>query len=133
MRGGLSAIVASSRNNFRDKPDRLFAMRRRIMGLLDGLLGQVAGNVDIANLAEKVGLPHDQVEQAVAALAHAHPQPGDTVSQASQTTGLSTDVLQQIVGHIGGEGSLGQFASLIESQGGLSALGGLASGLFGKS
>jgi hypothetical protein len=133
MRGGLSAIVASSRNNFRDKPDRSFAMRRRIMGLLDGLLGQVAGNVDIANLAEKVGLPHDQVEQAVAALAHAHPQPGDTVSQASQTTGLSTDVLQQIVGHIGGEGSLGQFASLIESQGGLSALGGLASGLFGKS
>ena len=103
------------------------------MGLLDGLLGQVAGNVDIANLAEKVGLPHEQVEQAVAALAQAHPQPGDTVSQASQTTGLSTDVLQQIVGHIGGEGSLGQFASLIESQGGMSALGGLASGIFGKS
>jgi hypothetical protein len=103
------------------------------MGLLDGLLGQVAGNVDIANLAEKVGLPHEQVEQAVAALAHAHPQPGDTVSQASQATGLSTDVLQQIVGHIGGEGSLAQFASLFESQGGMSGLGGLASGLFGKS
>jgi len=102
------------------------------MGLLDGLLGQVAGNVDIANLAEKVGLPHDQVEQAVAALAHAHPQPGDTVSQASQATGLSTDVLQQIVGHIGGEGSLAQFASLLQQQGGLSGLGGLASGLFGK-
>ena len=102
------------------------------MGLLDGLLGQVAGNVDIANLAEKVGLPHEQVEQAVAALAHAHPQPGDTVSQASQATGLSTDVLQQIVGHIGGEGSLAQFASLFQSQGGLSGLGGLASGLFGK-
>lgn len=102
------------------------------MGLLDGLLGQVAGNVDIANLAEKVGLPHEQVEQAVAALAHAHPQPGDTVSQASQATGLSTDVLQQIVGHIGGEGSLAQFASLFHSQGGLSGLGGLASGLFGK-
>ena len=103
------------------------------MGLLDGLLGQVAENVDIANLAAKVGLSQDQVEQAVAALAHAHPQPGDTVTQASQTTGLSTDVLQQIVGHIGGEGSLAQFASLIESQGGLSSLGGLAAGLVGKS
>lgn len=102
------------------------------MGLLDGLLGQVAGNVDIANLAEKVGLPHDAVEQAVAALAHAHPQPGDTVTQAAQATGLSADTLQQIVGHIGGEGSLAQFASLLDQQGGLANLGGLASGLFGK-
>ena len=102
------------------------------MGLLDGLLGQVAGNVDIANLAEKVGLSPEQAEQAVAALAHAHPQPGDTVSQASEATGLSGDVLQQIVGHIGGEGSLGRFAELLQGQGGLSGLGGLASGLFGK-
>jgi hypothetical protein len=100
------------------------------MGILDGLLSQVAGNVDIANLAEKVGLPADQVEKAVAALAHAHPQPGDTVTQASQSTGLPTDALQQIVGHIGGEGALGRFAGLIEEQGGLGKLGGLASGLF---
>ena len=103
------------------------------MGLLDGLLSQVTDNVDITNLAAKVGLDPAQVEQAVTALAQAHPQPGDTVAQAAETTGLSSDTLQQIVGHIGGEGSLGQFASLIESQGGLSALGGLASGLFGKS
>jgi hypothetical protein len=100
------------------------------MGILDGLLSQVAGNVDIANLAEKVGLPADQVEKAVAALARAHPQPGDTVTQASQSTGLPTDALQQIVGHIGGEGALGRFAGLIEEQGGLGKLGGLASGLF---
>jgi hypothetical protein len=103
------------------------------MGLFDGLLSQVAENVDVANLAEKVGLPHDQVENAIAALAQAHPQPGSTVDQAAQDTGLSSEVLQQIVGHIGGEGALGRFAGLINDQGGLSSLGGLASELFGKS
>jgi len=58
------------------------------MGLLDGLLGQVAGNVDIQNLAAKVGLTPDQVEQAVTALGQAHPQPGDTVQTAADQTGL---------------------------------------------
>ncbi|TPG42930.1 hypothetical protein EAH79_03615 [Sphingomonas koreensis] len=104
------------------------------MGLLDGLLGQVAGNVDITNLAAKVGLDPAQVEQAVTALAQHHAQPGDTVAQAAQTTGLPSDALQQIVGHIGGEGALGRFAGLLGEQGGgLGGLGGLASGLFGKS
>jgi hypothetical protein len=123
-----------------------------IMGLLDGLLGQVAGNVDIANLAAKVGLTPEQAEGAVAALGQAHPEPGDTVETAAATTGLSPDILQQIVGHIGGEGSLGQFASLLGAAGGtegimgkvsgmldrdgdgnpLNDLSGLAGGLFGK-
>lgn len=104
------------------------------MGLLDGLLSQVTDNVDITNLAAKVGLDPAQVEQAVTALAQAHPQPGDTVAQAAETTGLSSDTLQQIVGHIGGEGALGRFASLLREQGGgLGGLAGLASGLFGKS
>jgi hypothetical protein len=43
-------------------------------------------------------------------------------------------VLSQIVGHIGGEGSLGQFATLIngaEGSGILGQLGGFASSLFG--
>ena len=99
------------------------------MGLLDGLLGQVAGNVDIQNLAAKVGLTPDQVEQAVTALGQAHPQPGDTVQTAADQTGLPQDLLQQIVEHIGGEGALGKFAGLLEQQGGL---GGLLGGLFGS-
>ncbi len=106
------------------------------MGLLDGLLGQVAGNVDIAGLAQKVGLSPEQAEQAVAALAQAHPQPGDTVEAASAQTGLPTEALQQIVAHIGGEGSLGRFAEMLGAQGGaggiLGSLGGMAAGLFGK-
>jgi hypothetical protein len=122
------------------------------MSLLDGLLGQVNQNVDIKNLAAKVGLTPEQVESAVSALAAAHPAPDDTVQTAAASTGLSTDVLQQIVGHIGGEGALSQFASLLSSAGGangvmaqiggmldrdgdgnpLNDIAGLASGLFGS-
>lgn len=105
------------------------------MGLLDGLLSQVTENVDVANLAAKVGISPEQAEQAIAALGAAHPEPGDTVETAAAQTGLSSDVLQQIVGHIGGEGSLASFASLLKEQGGdgiLGSLGGLASGLFGN-
>lgn len=123
-----------------------------MMSMLDGLLGQVAHNVDIKNLAAKVGLTPGQVESAVHALGVAHPAPGDTVETAAASTGLSSDVLQQIVGHIGGEGSLAQFASLIGASGGgaggimgqlggmldrdgdgnpVNDLAGLAGGLFG--
>jgi len=98
-----------------------------------GLLGQVAENVDIQNLAAKIGLTPDQVEAAVAALGHAHPQPGDTAEAAASATGLPIDKLQEIIGHIGGEGALGRFAGLLEENGGAaSILGGLASSLFGK-
>lgn len=104
------------------------------MGMLDGLLGQLAGNIDVANLATKVGLSEEQVEMAMTALGQAHTEPGDTVETAAANTGLSGDVLQQIVGHIGGEGSLGRFAEMLQ-QGGeggiMGQLGGLASGLFG--
>jgi hypothetical protein len=123
------------------------------MGMLDGLLGQISSNVDIKSLAEKVGISPDQAEAAVAALGQAHTAPGDTVETAAGATGLSPDILQQIVGHIGGEGALGRFAALLGDQnsaGGLAGkLGGLldrdgdgnpadeiagfAKGLFGKS
>jgi hypothetical protein len=68
------------------------------------------------------------------ALAQSHTAPGDTVEGAAASTGLGSDVLSQIVGHIGGEGSLGQFATLIngaENSGILGQLGGFASSLFG--
>ncbi|MEO5867344.1 MAG: hypothetical protein ABIS14_00630 [Sphingomonas sp.] len=123
------------------------------MGMLDGLLGQISSNVDIKGLAEKVGISPDQAESAVAALGQAHTAPGDTVETAAEQTGLPQDTLQQIVGHIGGEGALGRFADLLNTQGGgegmLGKLGGMldrdgdgsplndvtgfAKGLFGKS
>ena len=88
------------------------------MSLLDGMLGQLSNNPTVDNLAAKVGLTPEQVEQAVAALGQAHSAPGDTVSTAAQQTGLPQDKLSQIVGHLGGEGALGQFASLLEQNGG---------------
>lgn len=103
------------------------------MGLFDGLLSQVAGNVDVANLAEKLGIDVGQAEGAIGALADAHGQPGDTIATAAGATGLSPDILQQIVGHIGGEGSLGRFAEMLGGDNAGGVLGDLASGLFGKS
>lgn len=103
------------------------------MGILDGLLGQIGANVDIANMAAKVGISPEQAEQAVTALGLAHPEPGDTAEVAAANTGLSVDTLQQIIGHIGGEGSLASFANLMKQDGGAGGLlGGLGS-LFGKS
>ena len=63
------------------------------------------------------------------------------------TTGLPLDKLQEIIGQIGGEGSLGRFAQMVQQDGGagilgaldrdgdgnpLNDLGGIAGSLFGK-
>lgn len=106
------------------------------MGLLDGLLGQITENADIQNLADKVGITPEQVAAAVAALGQAHTAPGDTVDTAASATGLPSDTLQQILAHLGGEGSLGKVAGMLgeaDSDGLLGKLGGLAGGFFGKS
>lgn len=102
-----------------------------MVSLLDGLLGQLGGDATVENLAAKVGLSPEETESAVAALGEAHGADGDTVETAAANTGLSADKLQEIVGHIGGEGSLGQFASLLQQGGGPSGIMGKLSGLFG--
>ena len=103
------------------------------MSILDGVLGQVTQNVDVANLAAKVGLSPEHVEQAVQALAKFHPMDTDTAEGAAAATGLPVEKLQEIIGHIGGEGSLGHFANLLKGEGDgmLGQIGGLASGLLG--
>ncbi|MGN6356438.1 MAG: hypothetical protein ACTHLU_03030 [Novosphingobium sp.] len=119
------------------------------MSVLDGLLNKLGPDVDVTNLAAKVGIDPALAEKAISALGVAHQQPGDTISLAAEKTGLDSGVLGQIVNHIGGEGSLGEFARMLKdhSQAGsvFSALGkdgggnllndlaGLAKGLFGKS
>jgi ATP phosphoribosyltransferase regulatory subunit HisZ len=98
------------------------------MSVLNSILGQIGSDATVQNLAAKVGLSPEQAEQAIAALGQAHSQDGDTVQTAAQDTGLPAGKLSQIVQHIGGEGSLGEFASLLEAQGGASSLlGGLKS------
>lgn len=105
------------------------------MGMLDGLLGQLGGADKIADLAAKVGLSEEQVKTAMAALGKAHPEPGDTVSDAAATTGLSMDKLQDLVGQIGGENALGKISSMIDRDGDgnpLNDLTSIAGSLFGK-
>lgn len=105
------------------------------MALFDDILGKVSGHPELANLAAKVGLSEEQVERTVAALGEAHQQPGDTVEQAAAQTGLDKGIVAQIVEQIGGEGSLGRFATMLDQDGDGSALDdvmGFAGKLFGK-
>ncbi len=83
------------------------------MSILDGILGQLGGNVDIANLASKVGLDPALAEKAVAALGAAHPQSGDTIATAASQTGIDSGTLSQIVNQIGGDGALAKISALI--------------------
>lgn len=83
------------------------------MSLFDSILNQVTSHVDVENLANKVGLDPATAEKAIAALSAAHAQPGDTVTAAAASTGLDASILSQVVGHIGGEGSLGEFARIL--------------------
>ena len=119
------------------------------MSLLDNILGQLGGNVDVANMAAKLGIDQSIAEKAIAALGQSHQEPGDTVAGAAAKTGLDSGILNQIVEQIGGEGSLGQFAQMLKDHPQASGIFGMldrdgdgnplndltdmAKGLFGKS
>lgn len=103
------------------------------MSMLDGLLGQLGNNSTVAGLAAKVGLSPEQVEMAVQALGQQHSMPGDTVQGAADQTGLPQDKLQDVMGHLGGEGGLGSLAGMLGQGGGEGGgIGGMLGGLFGK-
>lgn len=106
------------------------------MAMFDNILGQLSGNPELTNMAAKLGLDPSIVEKAVAALGEAHQAPGDTVQQAAAKTGLDAGILNQIVEQIGGEGSLGRFAQMLDADGDgnpLNDIAGFAGKLFGKS
>ena len=106
------------------------------MSLLDGILKKIGGAPDdVANLAEKIGIDPAMAEKAIAVLGQTHQMQGDTVELASAKTGLDTGVLSQIVEQIGGEGSLTNFASMLDQDGDgnpLDDIADMASGFFGK-
>jgi ATP phosphoribosyltransferase regulatory subunit HisZ len=107
------------------------------MSILDGILKNIGGAPDdVANLAAKIGIDPAMAEQAIAALGKTHVMEGDTVTLAAEKTGLSPDVLNHVVAAIGGEGSLAQFASMIDMDkdgNPLDDIMGMAGKLFGKS
>jgi hypothetical protein len=119
------------------------------MGFLDGILSQVSGHADVANLAGKLGIDPAMAEKAIAALGVSHQEPGDTIAGAAARTGLDSGTLGRIVEQIGGEGSLGEFARMLSEHPQASGILGMfdrdgdgnplddiadmAKGLFGKS
>lgn len=107
------------------------------MSILDGILKNIGGAPDdVANLAKQIGIDPSMVETAIAALGKTHQLDGDTVQLAAEKTGLSPDILNQVVSAIGGEGSLTHFASMLDKDGDgnpVDDILGMAKGLFGKS
>jgi len=119
------------------------------MSILDSIFSQFGQNVDVGNMAEKLGIDKSMAEKAIAALGQSHQEAGDTIEGAAAKTGLDTGILNQIVQHIGGEGSLGEFAQILQNNPQASGLlgmldrdgdgnplndiTGMAKGLFGKS
>lgn len=119
------------------------------MSVLNSIFGQLGQHVDVGNMAEKLGIDAAVAEKAIAALGQSHQEPGDTIAGAAAKTGLNAGVLGQIVEHIGGEGSLGEFARILKDHPQASGLLGMldrdgdgnpindltdmAKGLFGKS
>ena len=106
------------------------------MSILDGILKNIGGAPDdVANLAEKVGMDPALVEKAIGVLGQTHQMQGDTVELASAKTGIDAASLSKIVEHIGGEGSLTNFASMLDLDGDGSVMDditGLAGKFFGK-
>lgn len=122
------------------------------MGILDGLLGG-NGNIDLADLAGKIGIAPDELKNGAESLLSKLAGGNDAASAAQSTaaeTGLPLDKLQALLpalassfGHADVNGLLG---SLQEKAGGLlgafdkdgdgnplNDLAGMAKGLFGKS
>ncbi len=107
------------------------------MSILDGILKNIGGAPDdVVNLAKQIGIDPAMAEQAIAALGKTHQLDGDTVTLAAEKTGISPDVLNQIVTSIGGEGSLTQFAAMLDRDGDgnpIDDIMDMAKGLLGKS
>jgi hypothetical protein len=88
------------------------------MSILDGILKNIGGAPDdVVNLAKQIGIDPSMVETAIGALGKTHSMAGDTVTLAAEKTGISPDILNQVVSAIGGEGSLANFASMIDKDG----------------
>jgi hypothetical protein len=91
------------------------------MGLLDGILGGAGGgigqNMIVDAIAAKLGIPAGIAEAAVGALMNNHAQPGNTITNAAQQSGVSTDILGQIMGQMGGAGGLGALVGAMNGGG----------------
>ncbi len=103
-----------------------------VMSQFGGQMGQEVEAQVAGMIASKLGIDPATAQTAITALTAAHTAPTDTVETAAAQTGMSTDVLSQIMHHIGGEGALGSLASVIgQQQQGEGEGGGIAGALTG--
>lgn len=82
-----------------------------ITGAMGGGMGQNIEAQVAGMVAQKMGIDPSMAQMAISALTQAHSAPTDTVDTAAQQTGMAPSMLNQILGHLGGEGALGSLAS----------------------
>lgn len=106
------------------------------MSILDAILRNTGGAPDdVASVASQAGTDPQTAEKGIAALGKSHHAEGDTIALAAQKTGISPEVLQRIMGAIGGTGGLAKLASMLDRDGDgnpADDVVGMAKGLFGK-
>ncbi|MHA6316963.1 hypothetical protein ACXYN8_04795 [Altererythrobacter sp. CAU 1778] len=105
------------------------------MSLFDTILGAAHNHPTVKNLADKLGIDQATAEKAIAGLAEAHTDEGDTIDVAASKTGIDAGVLSQVREAVGGEGSLGKFMQILDSDhdgNPLNDIAGFAGKLFGK-
>ncbi len=112
-----------------------------VMQQMGGSMGQAVEQQVVGMIAQKMGIDPAMAQSAVGALLQQHTQPNDTVTAAAAQTGMSSDMMGQILGHLGGEGALGSLMGQMQQTGGEGAaagggiggaLGGMLGGLMGK-
>ena len=105
------------------------------MSLFDQILGAAHNHPTVKNMADKLGIDPETAEKAVAGLAEAHHEDGDTVELAAGKTGIDANILDQVREQVGGEGSLAKFMQILDRDhdgNPFDDIAGFASGLFGK-
>ena len=105
------------------------------MSIFDKIMGAAHDHPTVKNLADKIGVDPATAEKAIAALADAHHQDGDTVGLAAKRTGIDESVLVQVREAVGGEGSLAKFMQILDADhdgNPFDDIAGMAGKLFGK-
>lgn len=105
------------------------------MSMFDQILGAAHNHPTVRNMADKLGIDADTAERAIAALTEGHQADADTVETAAARTGIDAGILNQVMEHVGGEGSLANFMQILDQDhdgNPLNDIAGMAGKLFGR-
>lgn len=105
------------------------------MSLFDQILGAAHDHPTVMNMADKLGIDQATAERAIAALTEGHQADTDTVQTAAERSGIDAGILDQVMAHVGGEGSLASFMQILDQDhdgNPLNDLADMAGKFFGK-